>query len=198
VLIKSNLYLFFSQVLRTQLIHGDHPNSLLSKAYNTSSYSQRVVAAVKRSLASGDYFSGQLMSSKGGFESQVIPDERSVQYSTLTEYTMAVSIGTPPQQFCVFIDTGSDLFWLNCKPCNQCISHSYGSPLDPCLSSSYVNTLCTDKSCQVRKCFNEKLLTQIMQLVLEQVSHEYKLQRQFDCHGLLHLKSISIQQSYKC
>jgi len=52
--------------------------------------------------------------------------------------------------------------------------------------------------CQVRKCFNEKLLTQIMQLVLEQVSHEYKLQRQFDCHGLLHLKSISIQQSYKC
>ncbi len=131
MLIKSNLYFWISQVLRTQLVHRDHPDSLLSKAYNTSSYSQRVVAAVKRSLACGDYFSGWLMSSKGGFESQVIPDERSVQYSTLTEYMMPVSIGTPPQQFCVFIDIGSDLFWLNYKPCNQCISHhcqQYANP----------------------------------------------------------------------
>jgi hypothetical protein len=51
-------------------MHRDHPDSLLSKAYNTSSFSQRVVAAVKRSLAHGDYFSGRLMSSKGGFEAR--------------------------------------------------------------------------------------------------------------------------------
>jgi hypothetical protein len=128
----------------------------------------------------------------------VIPDERSVQYSMLTEYTMAVSIGTPPQQFCVFIDTGSDLFWLNCKPCNQCISHSYGSPLDPSLSSSYVNTLSTNKSCQVRKCFDEKLLPKSCNWSRNKSPHEYKLQKQFDCHGILHLKSISIQQSSRC
>jgi hypothetical protein len=41
------------------------------------------------------------------------------------------------------------LLWLNCKPCNQCISHSFGSPFDPSLSSSYRNTSCTDNFCKV-------------------------------------------------
>ncbi|CAK9198575.1 unnamed protein product [Sphagnum troendelagicum] len=139
------------KVLRTPLIHRDHPDSPLSKAYNTSSYSERLAAAMKRSLARRDYVSRRLMGSTfdGGFESQVIPDETYVQYGRLTEYTMALSIGTPPQRFFVLIDTGSDLLWLNCKPCNQCISHSFGSPFDPSLSSSYRNTSCTDNFCKV-------------------------------------------------
>ncbi|CAM6032497.1 unnamed protein product [Sphagnum compactum] len=140
------------KVLRTPLIHRDHPDSPLSKAaYNTSSYSERLAAAVKRSLACRDYVSRRLMSStfEGGFESQVIPDETYVQYGLLTEYTMALSIGTPPQRFFVLIDTGSDLLWLNCKPCNQCIIHPFGSPFDPSLSSSYRNISCTDNFCKV-------------------------------------------------
>jgi len=125
---------------------------------------------VKRSLARRDYFSRRLMSSTfdGGFESQVIPDETYVQYGLLTEYTMALSIGTPPQRFFVLIDTGSDLLWLNCKPCNQCINHSFGSPFDPSLSSSYRDTSCTDNFCKVREIYasNEKLLPHIIHLVL--------------------------------
>ncbi|KAH8957599.1 hypothetical protein BDL97_07G100500 [Sphagnum fallax] len=146
------------KVLRTPLIHRDHPDSPLSKAaYNTSSYSERLAAAVKRSLARRDYFSRRLMSSTfdGGFENQVIPDETYVQYGLLTEYTMALSIGTPPQRFFVLIDTGSDLLWLNCKPCNQCINHSFGSPFDPSLSSSYRNTSCTDNFCKLRNIYPE-------------------------------------------
>jgi hypothetical protein len=140
------------KVLKAPLIHRDHPDSPFSKAaYNTTSYSERLAAAVKRSLARRDYFSRRLMSSTfdGGFESQVIPDDTYVQYDLVTEYTMALSVGTPPQRFFVFIDTGSDLLWLNCKPCIQCISHSFGSPFDPSLSSSYRNTSCTDNFCKV-------------------------------------------------
>jgi saccharopepsin len=147
------MYFWLLQVLRTPLIHRDHPDSPLSKAaYHTSSYSERFAAAVKWSLARRDHFSRRLMSStfNGGFESQVIPDETYDQ-GLLTEYTMALSIGTPPQQFFVLIDTGSDLLWLNCKPCNQCITHSFGSPFDPSLSSSYRNTSCTDNFCKVRE-----------------------------------------------
>jgi hypothetical protein len=151
---RAFMYFWLLQVLRAPLIHRDHPDSPLSKAaYNTSSSYERLAAAVKRSLARRDYFSRRLMSSTfdGGFESQVIPDETYVQYGLLTEYTMALSIGTPPQRFFVLIDTGSDLLWLNCKPCNQCISHSFGSPFDPSLSSSYRNTSCTDNFCKVRE-----------------------------------------------
>jgi hypothetical protein len=166
---RAFMYFWLLQVLRTPLIHRDHPDSPLSKAaYNTSSYSERLAAAVKRSLARRDYFSRRLMSSTvdGGFESQVIPDETFVQYDGLTEYTMALSIGTPPQRFFVLIDTGSDLLWLNCKPCNQCIIDSFGSPFDPSLSSSYRNTSCTDNFCKVRtqNASNEKLLPQIIHL----------------------------------
>jgi hypothetical protein len=151
---RAFMYFWLLQVFRTPLIHRDHPDSPLSKAdYNTSSYSERLAAAVKRSLARRDYFSRRLMSSTfdGGFESQVIPDDKLFEDGILlTEYTMALSIGTPPQRFFVLIDTGSDLLWLNCKPCNQCISHSFGSPFDPSLSASYRNTSCTDNFCKVR------------------------------------------------
>ncbi|CAK9233273.1 unnamed protein product [Sphagnum troendelagicum] len=160
------------KVLRTPLIHRDHPDSPLSKAAcNTSSYSERLAAAVKRSLARRDYFSRRLMSSTfdGGFENQVIPDETYVQYGLLTEYTMALSIGTPPQRFFVLIDTGSDLLWLNCKPCNQCINHSFGSPFDPSLSSSYRNTSCTDNFCKISRIGLANLLTKSIRKELQKL-----------------------------
>ncbi|CAK9875141.1 unnamed protein product [Sphagnum jensenii] len=61
---------------------------------------------------------------------------------------MAVSVGTPPQHFIVIIDTGSDLVWVNCKPCNECIVNATHKPFDPTQSTSYHKASCTDAACR--------------------------------------------------
>jgi hypothetical protein len=136
------------QVLRTRLLHRDHPDSPLSRSSTSNtklSHTERMAAAVKRSWARRDYISsrGRLTREAGDFESQVTQDTG--------EYTMALSVGTPPQRFVVVMDTGSDLVWLNCMPCIQCINQPHGPPFDPSLSSSYSPASCVDNACTVRK-----------------------------------------------
>ncbi|CAK9224450.1 unnamed protein product [Sphagnum troendelagicum] len=131
------------EVLKSYWIHRDHPDSPASaaSAYNTSSHSERIAEATRRSLIRADYFSRRVLdaSSSENFDSPV--------QAVGGDYSMAVSVGTPPQQFIATIDTGSDLVWLNCKPCIQCISPAPDSPFDPTLSSSYQEASCTDAAC---------------------------------------------------
>jgi saccharopepsin len=57
------------------------------------------------------------------------------------EYVMNISLGTPAQQFVAVADTGSDLTWLQCKPCTTCIEQP-DTIYDPTLSSTYKNLTC--------------------------------------------------------
>jgi hypothetical protein len=135
------------QVLKSYWIHRDHPDSPASAAstYNTSSQSERIAAAARRSLTRAEYFSRRVLdaSTSGNFDT---PVEAVVVEG---EYAMAVSVGTPPQHFIVIIDTGSDLVWLNCKPCIQCIGNATHNPFDPTQSTSYHKASCTDAACKV-------------------------------------------------
>jgi hypothetical protein len=131
------------QVLKSYWIHRDHPDSPASAAstYNTSSQSERIAAAARRSLTRAEYFSRRVLhdSSSGNFDSPVEP--------VRGDYVMALSVGTPPQHFIVYIDTGSDLVWLNCKPCIHCIVEAADNPFDPAQSTSYQEASCTDAAC---------------------------------------------------
>ncbi|KAL3691270.1 hypothetical protein R1sor_004921 [Riccia sorocarpa] len=40
------------------------------------------------------------------------------------EYSMEISIGTPPQTFVAVADTGSDLVWVQCSQCDPCFDSS--------------------------------------------------------------------------
>lgn len=130
----------YDKVLKSYWIHRDHPDSPASAAstYNTSSQSERIAAAARRSLTRAEYFSRRVLdaSSSGNFDSPVEP--------VGGDYVMAVSVGTPPQHFIVIIDTGSDLVWLNCKPCIHCIVEAADKPFDPTQSTSYQQASCTD------------------------------------------------------
>lgn len=137
------------KVLRAQLIHRDHPKSPLSTATISTHSFVRVAAAVRRSLARHEYLSDAddaaarprrgLISTTVDFQSPVTKD--------LGEYTMTLSVGTPPQQYSFIVDTGSDLVWLNCAPCAPCINQSNSYPFDPSSSSSFSDALCTDAAC---------------------------------------------------
>ncbi|CAK9272169.1 unnamed protein product [Sphagnum jensenii] len=133
----------YDKVSKSYWIHRDHPDSPASAAstYNTSSQSERIAAAARRSLARAEYFSRRVLddSSSGNFDSPV--------EAVGGDYAMAVSVGTPPQQFLVNIDTGSDLVWVNCQPCIQCIVNASHNPFDPSQSTSYREASCTDAAC---------------------------------------------------
>eukprot|EP00262_Sarcandra_glabra_P008056 TRINITY_DN21223_c0_g1_i1.p1 TRINITY_DN21223_c0_g1~~TRINITY_DN21223_c0_g1_i1.p1 ORF type:complete len:464 (-),score=9.71 TRINITY_DN21223_c0_g1_i1:105-1475(-) len=62
-------------------------------------------------------------------------------------YIVTIGFGTPKKDFSVMFDTGSDLTWIQCKPCvGYC--HPQEDPLfDPTLSSSYRNISCNSLEC---------------------------------------------------
>ncbi|GAV71898.1 Asp domain-containing protein [Cephalotus follicularis] len=68
-------------------------------------------------------------------------------FSSDGEYFMAMSIGTPPVKVLAIADTGSDLIWIQCKPCKRCYRQN-PALFDPKKSSSYENLPCGSDSCK--------------------------------------------------
>ncbi|PIN11135.1 Aspartyl protease [Handroanthus impetiginosus] len=66
-------------------------------------------------------------------------------------YYTKVRLGSPPQEFNVQIDTGSDILWVTCSPCNNCPQNSgLGIPLNffNAATSSTVSPIsCSDHIC---------------------------------------------------
>ncbi|KAG6553060.1 hypothetical protein Mapa_005397 [Marchantia paleacea] len=67
-------------------------------------------------------------------------------FSQMGEYIMYVTLGTPPRRFTAILDTGSDLVWVQCKPCNDCFPQP--DPLfDPSKSASFSKVDCNSSFC---------------------------------------------------
>jgi hypothetical protein len=65
------------------------------------------------------------------------------------EYVVTLGIGTPAVQQTVLIDTGSDLSWVQCKPCNSTQCYPQKDPLfDPAKSSSFRPIPCATAACK--------------------------------------------------
>ncbi|XP_057540976.1 aspartic proteinase nepenthesin-1 [Amaranthus tricolor] len=63
------------------------------------------------------------------------------------EFLMNVAIGTPPNPFSAIMDTGSDLIWTQCKPCDDCFDQS--TPIfDPSKSSTFSKLSCSNDLCE--------------------------------------------------
>ncbi|GAV78152.1 Asp domain-containing protein, partial [Cephalotus follicularis] len=63
------------------------------------------------------------------------------------EYLLNVSLGTPPVDILAIADTGSDLIWTQCKPCDDCFKQDL--PLfDTKSSSTYRDLSCNSNACQ--------------------------------------------------
>ena len=64
----------------------------------------------------------------------------------LGHYLMELSIGTPPVTIYGIADTGSDLIWTQCVPCNNCYKQ-LNPMFDPQKSSTYRDISCESKAC---------------------------------------------------
>ncbi|PKA64698.1 Aspartic proteinase CDR1 [Apostasia shenzhenica] len=68
-------------------------------------------------------------------------------FSNNFEYLMRFYLGTPARKVIAIADTGSDLIWIQCKPCDKCFPQK--APLfDPEASTTYKGVNCKATSCQ--------------------------------------------------
>ncbi|KAL9247584.1 hypothetical protein vseg_021002 [Gypsophila vaccaria] len=77
-------------------------------------------------------------------------------------YYTKVQLGTPPQEFNVQIDTGSDVLWIGCKGCTGCPSTTglqdvELSAFNPSGSSTASVIPCSDKRCSMATPFADAL-----------------------------------------
>jgi hypothetical protein len=139
ILFSICLVVSFSHALNNgfsvELIHRDSPKSPL---YNpTQNKYERIVNAARRSINRANHLHKVSLTSTP--ESTVIPDT--------AEYLMTYSIGNPPFKLYGVADTGSDIVWLQCEPCDPCFNQT--SPkFNPSKSSTYKLIPCSSNLCQ--------------------------------------------------
>ncbi|XP_020206524.1 aspartic proteinase CDR1-like [Cajanus cajan] len=117
-----------------QLIHRDSPQSPFYDPTETPF--QQLHNALQRSFKRVNHF----------YPNKKRPQKtpQSVMSLSHGEYLMKYSIGTPPFEVMGIADTGSDLVWLQCKPCEKCYNQT--DPLfDPSKSSTYQPIYCHSK-----------------------------------------------------
>ncbi|XP_049362325.1 aspartic proteinase CDR1-like [Solanum verrucosum] len=123
------------------LIHRDSP---LSPYYNPSiTPSQRLQDACHRSFSRASFFTKASIHPTTPFKHDIQSDIVPIP----AEYLMKISIGTPPRETFAIADTGSDLTWIQCKPCTECFDQIF--PLfNPRKSSTYKIIGCHSKQCE--------------------------------------------------
>ncbi|KAI4312639.1 hypothetical protein MLD38_037441 [Melastoma candidum] len=118
-----------------ELIHRDSPNSPFYDPSETPF--QRAEKAVRRSIAR---IRGLRSNDEG---------EPSAGISRIDgEYLINITIGTPPVSIMAIADTGSDLMWTQCQPCDVCFPQVL--PLFiPRASSTYEQVHCVSDKCHL-------------------------------------------------
>eukprot|EP00249_Psilotum_nudum_P037158 c970_g1_i1 orf=160-1620(-) len=79
------------------------------------------------------------------------------------EYFARLGVGTPARQMYLVLDTGSDLSWVQCSPCESCYQQS-DPVFNPARSSSFQPVTCSSDLCselEVRGCQNSQCLYQV-------------------------------------
>ncbi|OAY41833.1 aspartic proteinase CDR1 [Manihot esculenta] len=121
-----------------ELINRDSPKSPFYKPDET--HSQRLANALRRSISRSHHFNRKINAeSPTTVESEI--------FNVQGEFLMKLSVGTPPFEILAIADTGSDLIWTQCQPCDQC--YQQDAPIfDPKSSSTYRDLSCTSSQCE--------------------------------------------------
>ncbi|KAJ4799190.1 Eukaryotic aspartyl protease family protein [Rhynchospora pubera] len=66
----------------------------------------------------------------------------------IANYIVSIGIGTPSKTLTVAFDTGSDVTWIQCEPCQQYCYPQLESIFDPSQSSTFANVSCNSNPCK--------------------------------------------------
>ncbi|KAK7343139.1 hypothetical protein VNO80_26102 [Phaseolus coccineus] len=119
-----------------EMIHRD---SSKSPFYNsTETHFQRIANALSRSIIRVNHFNKSFVSAN---------TPQAPVTSAQGEYLMSYYIGTPLIQVYGILDTGSDITWLQCQPCQTCFKQI--TPIfDPSKSKTYKTIGCNTNTCR--------------------------------------------------
>ncbi|CAN1157125.1 Aspartic proteinase CDR1 [Linum perenne] len=121
------------------LIHRDSSRSPFYNPQETSA--QRINNAARRSIARVHRFSNIIHHITGELN-----DPNAPIVANNGEYLVNISLGTPPFSIVAIADTGSDIIWTQCKPCNNC--YKQDAPVfDPKSSTTYRTVSCSSDAC---------------------------------------------------
>ncbi|CAL5082023.1 unnamed protein product [Urochloa decumbens] len=91
--------------------------------------------------------SSAAVNAAGASKSARLPARWATDSLGTNNYVVTVGLGTPARHFTVEFDTGSDLSWVQCKPCHHCYEQK--DPLfDPSKSSTYSALPCGARECR--------------------------------------------------
>jgi hypothetical protein len=141
---------------KLKLLHRDKISALLLAGSNDNTtnnyYQHRFNKRMKRDVKRVGALIGRLdvssSSNQGtnsitsGFGSDVI----SGMEQGSGEYFVRIGVGSPPRNQYMVIDSGSDIVWVQCQPCNQCYRQS-DPVFDPASSVSFSGVSCTSSVC---------------------------------------------------
>jgi Xylanase inhibitor N-terminal/Xylanase inhibitor C-terminal len=133
------------------LIHRDSIKSPLHNPSHTRD--DQIRAAIHRSISRAHYLQRVIVSRRSITPSSYDSNVTAGPF----EYLMTLKVGTPSRSILAVADTGSDLVWTNCAPCNSCYKQS--APLfDPRSSSTYLDLSCDSNFCSAFEsvCENNK------------------------------------------
>lgn len=99
---------------------------------------KRVASLIRRTSSSG----GEAKYSVEGFGTEV---ESGMEQGS-GEYFVRIGVGSPPRNQYMVIDSGSDIMWVQCQPCNLCY-HQSDPVFDPALSASFAGVSCGSDLC---------------------------------------------------
>lgn len=137
-----------SAVLRLTHKHGPCAPSRASSLQVTPSVADTLRADQRRAEYILRRVSGpQLWDSKAA-AAATVPANWGFDIGTLN-YVVTVSLGTPGVAQTLEVDTGSDLSWVQCKPCAAPACYNQKDPLfDPAQSTSYAAVPCGASVCE--------------------------------------------------
>ncbi|XP_062094493.1 aspartic proteinase nepenthesin-1 [Humulus lupulus] len=123
---------------RVTLHHVDHGMNLTKL--------ERLQRGIKRGKHRVQRLNAMVLAAKSDSSSSSSVFESPVRAGN-GEFLMQLSIGTPPNAFSAIMDTGSDLIWTQCLPCETCFDQP--TPIfDPRNSSSFSKLSCSSQLCE--------------------------------------------------
>ncbi|XP_068641612.1 aspartic proteinase nepenthesin-2 [Aristolochia californica] len=123
--------------IRVDLIHID-----AGKNYSKIQLLQRGIKRGHRRVEDLRASTSMVLAAEEGNENVQVPT-----HAGNGEYLMSISVGSPPLAYSAILDTGSDLIWTQCKPCQDC--YKQPTPIfDPSKSSSFSKIPCTSPLCE--------------------------------------------------
>ncbi|KAK1664169.1 hypothetical protein QYE76_052328 [Lolium multiflorum] len=124
------------------LVHRHGPCAPSQSTIKTS-----FAQALRRSRARADYIMSRATTQEEDGKVS-IPAHLGDSVGSL-EYVVKLGLGTPAVEQVVLMDTGSDLSWVQCKPCNSSDCYPQKDPLfDPSKSSTYAPIPCDSALCK--------------------------------------------------